>query len=231
MLNLSSPSEQILKEVLEGQDKAIYWHKKIRFKKTVSRQLNYIYEKAYKNEKTYYTGFNTTYDSPLGNKWYTFEIIFPVDEECFAVKLCSFIYYETIGSIGCFIPTGNPDNKEEWGVSIYTSHFFRRYSERTGVEYNSLEMLQQFATDSLLLAATKVKDNHGEHEVFRIPYTGLCMAMPRKDSYRVCEVRTFIPDNTLSSSQYNRYREFIKEVDSYSNPPTHKLVDEIVITC
>lgn len=232
MLNLSSPSDQILKEVTEERERAFYWHNKVHSKKLVHKQIMASYKRAWDKKHGTYTGFNSEYVSSSGNKWYTFELISPRpnNPEKFQVQFCTFIYYETAASIGCFL-MADDDPKNGGGdiVYVFTSHFFQRYCERLGIQYGSTEMLTDFVCDIRSISSSKITDTHGEHEVIRIPHRGVGMVIARKDNPAVLEVKTFLADDNLNPNKKKELKTLTEYGDSVISKPKREVVETVLL--
>ena len=232
MINLSSSSDQIIQEVWEEYDKACYWHEKVHGKKTVHRQILDSYRRCVEKTHSMLSGFSSEYTSPSGNRWLIFDVIFPKDKvsNAFDIKLAAFIFWETAASAGCFLPidecTAEGHKKV---VHIYSSHFFQRYCERLGVSYKSKTMLINFASDVLRITYDMITDQHGKHEVHRIPHCGMGMAVRRKDNPNVVEIKTFLADDNLAPNKMRKLKDLAEKGDSLKGKSSHDVVETVKI--
>ncbi len=210
MINLSTPSEELIKELFDEKPKALYWHEKQTGSRSKERELQERYDKHKEELGKRFIGYSTEYKSKHGNRWHIFDIV-NVSDKAFHIVTVSFIYYETFGSIGCFMPAmqgGMGGGQPECGVNIFTSHFFLRYCERMGIPYRSRQMIEQFAMNIIYMTATEELDKDGEEqEAYCIPHQGIIKARRRKDCPLVVEMRTFLSDAMLSKSKAKDYAE------------------------
>ena len=217
MINLTTPSKDLINELFDEKPKALYWHEKQTGSKSKKRDLQERYDKHSEELGKRFIGYATEYKSQRGNRWYVFDIV-NVSENAFHIVTVSFVYYETYESIGCFMPSmqgGLGTGQPEHGVDIFTSHFFKRYCERMGIPFRSRQMIEEFAQNILYMTATEEQDKDGEEqEVYRIPHQGIVKARRRKDCPLVLEMRTFIADKQLSPTKAKRYAEMAEMADS-----------------
>lgn len=217
MVNLSTPSNELIAQIWAETDKAEYWHNKRYGSKAAREELakkyRHIYEETHQQE---FIGECSEYKSPSGNRWYVMDRVRKVPGG-FATTVSYFVYYETYGSIGCFVPVYQAydlKSPAEKGVNIFTSHFFQRYCEREGIAYKSREMLTHFIFDFRYMQADQYSDDrHGDYEVHRMRRKGIIKAVRRKDSPLVVEMRTFLADSNLSPSEKRRYKQLMEDTD------------------
>lgn len=217
MVNLSTPSQELIAQIWAEADKAEYWHNKRFASKTAREELAEKYSRIYKTTgKRTFIGECSEYKSPSGNRWYVADKVRKMPGG-FATSIVYFVYYETYGSIGCFAPVWQIYNLKApaaKGVNIFTSHFFQRYCEREGVEYKSRDMLMHFLFDYQYLQADPYHDErHGDYEVWRMRRKGIIKAVRRKDSPLVVEMRTFLADKNLSPTERKRYQKLMDDTD------------------
>jgi len=207
MINLSTPSEELLREIYDEKPKARYWHEKQTGSKSKLNELRKRYREHADELGKKFIGYQTEWKSQHGNRWYIYDIV-NVSDKAFHIVTVSFIYYETYGSIGCFMPTMS-------GASIFTSHFFLRYCERMHIPFRSRQMIEEFAQNIISMTSIGELDKDGEEqEVFRIPHQGVIKARRRKDNPQVVEMRTFLSDTMLSNSKTKEYAEMVERADS-----------------
>ena len=197
MINFSTPTNDIIRELHEEESKAVFWLKK-----------KYHGEKGYEQmcerlrEKCEYTLKDqrsdvVEYISPKGNRWMVFTNC--RYHKSINMGYCTdiaFCYYETYSSCGAFILTN-----EEKGAIMFTDHFFLRFCERLGVQMRSRWMIQRFV--EVIPGFTfsfGERDEHGYIKVdCRIPGS-LGRGILRKDG-NLIEIRTFLADKQLSNKQ------------------------------
>lgn len=216
MINLSTPTEQLLSELYGEMDKAEYWHRKIYQSKRSYRNMLGLYADEIRKGRFRFAGHHSEYKSKSGNRWHTFEIVNSVNGGFPLPIMIQFVYYETLGSIGVFMPsweTLDPQKPPVKGATIYPSHFFQRYCERLGIPYRSLKMLQEFAMGCTSMICEPDTKKGGKNIVYRIPHKGIIKADRREDNPAVTVMRTFISDAMLSPADRRRYAELIKISD------------------
>ena len=163
-----------------------------------------LLDKAGKEKQTQITKTND-YISKEGNRWKTYTHVEYYPKACYAQAYhFSFIYYETYGSCGAFFPSfpSGPDGKtikrtKPDGVIIYTSHFFLRMSERTGIPYRSAALIQEFI--STRKPSSYQADEDGNVIVkFK---NGYGFGVEKSQSPKVLEIRTFLTKEQLTPKQ------------------------------
>lgn len=162
------------------------------------------------------------YVSPAGNRWFTYAFVCYNDVvKGVNIFKTSFIYYETIGSCGAVFPFFDDTNdtsksrglaKDFNGAVIFTSHFFRRFAERTGIPYRTTELVMRFIEDRGV-----VPDDTQDNEIAMRLNKGYAFGVVKQQAPRVIEIRTYLTDQQLSPSQRARikalkaYHELIKD--------------------
>ena len=231
MIDLSTPNDILLKELYEENPKADYWHvKKGGGELKVAKQVA-----EYKRRRLLtgqdFIGRCTEYVSSKGNRWIIFDKVSNRPVEGITALSMKFVYYETIGSVGCFIPAWyvkRPGAPIEFGVTIFTSHFFMRYCDRLKIPFCSTQMIQEFmdATSGLTMQPDKDKDGRDVF-VFRVPKAGFAYAVSRNGDNRILEVRTFLSDKNMSPSKLKKYKDLTKWVESAEHRKL-SLVEELI---
>lgn len=153
----------------------------------------------------------TEWISKVGNRWlmYSFEEYLPQVGRVLPCHM-AFIYYETYGSCGAFIPTFPYGSRKPNGVTIFTSHFFQRLSERAGIPYRSKAMIQEFISSNFMRTVTSQDKEGGEAYMrFRCGYG---IGVVRSVEPFVVEVRTFLTDSQLTPSQRKRMK--VADIDA-----------------
>jgi hypothetical protein len=225
MINLSTPSEQLLKELLSDTVKAEYWLKKqYHGEKGYQRMLDELELKCAKTRKNQKSDI-VEYKSPTGNRWLVYAFC-----RCYAkaevakTTTVSFCYYETLGSIGAFFI-----NYDKYDIDylhpvviIFTSHFFQRFCERLGIEYRSRAMVQRFCEviPGYLIYTYKEKDKNGHIRVdVRLPGSIGRGIMRSEKGALVYEIRSYLTDKQLSKAQLRETEELRRLGDKYESEP------------
>ena len=206
MVNLSTPSEQLLKELSQDFDKALYWHKKhYGGEKKYSQFQDSMLEKCMRTKETQ-TGETIEYKSPNGNRWITFESCqYYPDSKGAYTGMLAFCYYETYGSIGAFRVlndvNGNPN-----GVIIFTSHFFERFCERLRI--NGVGRTRQIVKNLVEILPSMFVEFYPRSEKdglihidIRVPGSLGRGVLREGSSIPVYEIRTFLADKQLNNKQ------------------------------
>ncbi len=205
MVNLSTPSDQLLRELRYDYEKALYWLKK-----------HFGGEKGYEDmrdrllmkcEATRQPQSSETvdYTSANGNKWICFEHAKYYPESygsfCMPHAIC---YYETAASIGvfCLGHSQDPKNKKPTSCIIFTPHFFSRMTERLGITPNGKEMVKRFLeyVPQMSIQQSEPDEQGVIHVDVRLPGS-VGRGIRKKGREDVFEIRTFLTDKQLSNSE------------------------------
>lgn len=217
MINLSTPSQELLNELWSDYKKADYWLTKklggIMKQKEIGDSLCYecIYQK-----KDLAVSEPTEYISPNGNRWLMYVVARRYDDHFYTTPM-GFCYYETYGSIGAFVPTQCGEASKLNGCIIFTSHFFLRLCDRLGIKARSRAMVKRFIEYIAgMVVSYRGEGTHAKHEVdVRLP-ASIGRGRLRDDSPRVVEINTFLKDTELTSKQKEEtklLRESASKVD------------------
>lgn len=202
MINLSTPSKELLDELWDDYTKADYWlTKKLGGMKKQSEIGHELCRECITNNKEFATSDYVEYISPKGNRWIVFVSARFYDDHFYTTPM-GFCYYETYGSVGAFVPTQCGDFTDKKGCIIFTSHFFLRMCDRLGVKVRSRSMIKRFVEYvSGMVVGYRGEGNHGKHEVdVRLP-ASIGRGRLREDSLHVVEVNTFLRDCELTNKQ------------------------------
>lgn len=204
-INLSTNPEDIISTMRKELPSAEYFfHKSYGGSRKYAVFENKLLDKAGEEEQAQITDTND-YISKEGNRWKTYTHVEYYPKACYAQAYhFSFIYYETYGSCGAFFPSFPSKSNGKTikrtkpnGVTIYTSHFFLRMSERTGIPYRSAALIQEFIStrkpsscqaDEDGCVIVKFKGGYG-------------FGVEKSKSPRVLEIRTFLTEKQLTPKQ------------------------------
>ncbi len=221
MINLSTPSDILLSEIEDDLKKLTWWLNKTKGPNIRSRkrkELTNKYHKRWLEEKRTFIGDTVEYKSPNGNRWFAYDKIFkPQWSSDIIVGIDKFIYWETFGSIGAFVPQWwtDTDGKQPPACLIYTSHFFERYSERAKVPFRSRTMVMSFISELTFKPYQEDTDKDGNPIlVFRMNRTGFAYAVRRKDNPHVIEVRTYLDETNMTPTKLKRYRKLADRTEA-----------------
>ena len=226
MINLSSLPAQIVQEITEDYPHVEYWAKRKR------PDLNkWINDTQATQEPQILLGNETV--TKNGNRWMTFYVQDKSINGQAVTAMVSFIYYETIGSLGVFAPVNRQNNTNTMtcgGCLIFTSHFFQRLTERTGADYGSRKMLMDFvlsiSTFTLYPAET---DEHGQKKIMIQLAGGMGKGISIQDEPLIAEIRTYLHETQLNPKQQ---KELQRCRDKQAEKPIgEELLQEIIDTC
>lgn len=205
MVNLSTPSDQLLKELCYDYEKALYWLKKhFGGEKGYEDMRDRLLDKCQATHEPQ-TSEVVEYTSQNGNHWLCFEHAryYPDSHDSFCMPhaIC---YYETAASIGifCLGHSSDPMKKKPSSCIIFTPHFFTRMAERLGIEPNGKEMVRRFLEYVPQMNIQQYEPNEkGEvHVDVRLPGS-VGRGIRKKGDENVFEIRTFLTDKQLSNSE------------------------------
>ena len=222
MINLSTPSNQLLAEIENDLMKLEWWIMKKKGNSVRSykrRALAQKYRARWADERKRFIGDTTEYKSALGNRWFCYDVVQkPAGAPDIMVGIDKFIYYETLGSIGAFLPqwwTGAETMTHHPSCLIYTSHFFQRFAERAKIPFRSRELVMAFVSELNFKPYIEDTDKDGNPIlVFRMNHTGFAYAVRRKDNPLVVEVRTYLDETNMTPSKLKRYEELAQRIEA-----------------
>ena len=215
MINLSTPNNILFKELMADKDKSFYWLKKKNGgDKSYEKMRDALLLKA-KREKHNVISDVIEYRSANGNRWMTYECArYYKDADTSYTMPYAFCFYETLGSVGAFVPVkiGLTHEDGEDTIVIFTSHFFMQMSERLGLGYRSPEMVRafhEFIPQFLLGTYKDEEDEYSTKLIVRLPGS-IGWGFKREGEEQVFEVRTFLSDVQLNGKQ-RRITKILRE--------------------
>lgn len=222
MINLSTPSDRLLEEIEQDLKKLEWWMNKKKgntIRSLKRTELAYKYRMRWRDEQHRFIGDTLEYKSPNGNRWFAYDIVDkPAGATDIMVGIDKFIYWETLNSIGAFLPQWWMDSETQTShpaCLIFTSHFFERFSERAKIPYRSREMVMAFVGELCYKPYIEDTDKDGRPIlVFRMNRTGFAYAVRRKDNPLVIEVRTYLDETNMTPSKLKRYEELVQRIEA-----------------
>lgn len=225
MVNLSTPSEQMLKELLADAEKAEYWLRKhYHGDKGYDRMCQELAERCALTRENQKSDI-IEYKSANGNRWLVYAFCrYYGDAGLVRTTVVSFCYYETLGSIGAFfIGYDKFDTEARFPtITIFTSHFFQRFCARLGIEYRSRAMVQRFCEviPGYLIYPYKERNKEGHIRVdVRLPGSLGRGIMRSEKGAQVFEIRSYLTDKQLTKSQLRETEEVRRLGDKYKYEP------------
>lgn len=218
MINLSTPTDALLRELRDDHKKALYWLNKKHTKKQQMKETIKVASEMKKSGVSVAMGESVEYISPNGNKWLVFSLYEHRDLSNRVIDV-GFCYYETYGSIGAFVPMGDISGTTETCV-VFTSHFFLRMCDRLGISYRSREVIKEFSRQLTGILVNYRGDGiHGRDEIDVYLEAGIGRGRFRNGDERVIEVKTFLRHEELTGKQRKDttvFRNVVKKYDVQS---------------
>lgn len=200
MINLSTPTDTLLKEIQEDYRKALYWLNKKQTKRQQMEEAMKVATVMRKSDTPVAMGDSVEYISPNGNKWLLYSLYEHRDNSRRVIDV-GFCYYETYGSIGAFVPMGDISGTNKTCL-VFTSHFFLRMCDRLGIPYRSREVIKEFSRQLTGILVNYRGDGiHGRDEIDVYLEAGIGRGRFRNGDERVIEVKTFLRHEELTSKQ------------------------------
>lgn len=219
MIKLTSTNQQILNELYSDVEKAMYWYHKqfcTASKENISR-TDSLRKKAMYQLQTVCSDY-IEYTSSNNNKWIVFSSArYRKDRPLVNVETNAFCYYETIGSIGIFVPLIDKSNGREVKTClIFNSHFFYQMSERTGNDCKTKDMLYKFIGElsEINIIKRDTEENRIAIDIKLNSGIGRGFLKFKNNDTQIYEIRTFLKDTQLSKSQKNTVKELYDEKET-----------------
>lgn len=228
MISLSSAPKVIWDELNEERSKAIYWlEKQFGGAKGIDRERDRLLALTQRTRKDACSEV-FKWRSKRGNQWVAYEYCRYFSDAGTSFSMPhAFCFYETIGSVGAFVPIFGASKTftQPIGCLIFTSHFFLRAAHRLGFEYTSEECLARFVTLAPMLSlSSKPADEKGVVPVdVRMPGAIGRGKLISKEPL-IVEARTCLKDTQLSYSQ----KRNVKDLVEYSNIK-QQLIQDVAI--
>ena len=230
MINLSTPSQELLKELLADYDKADYWLTKklggMKKQKELGDKLAY---ECIMKGKPFTVSDYVEYISPNGNRWIMYLSCRRYGDKTYTTPL-GFCYYETYGSVGAFVPMSDDTSDSANSCIIFTSHFFLRMCDRLGIKIRSREMVKRFLEYLVgMMVSYRGEGKHGKHEVdVRLPGS-IGRGRIREDSPYVTEINTFLRDNELTKKQLKETKMLREAASKVNMQPLGLRIDRTLM--
>ena len=217
MINLSTPSKELLEELYSDNKKALFW-----LQKQIGGERKFfelVHLLQYKARKTGKMASSKTYEyiSKNGNKWISSVSVAALKGKKNNIyQVNGFCYYETYGSIGAFVPLTYTNLNNRKACVIFTSHFFYQFCERAKIPFRSREMVMAFCR-VMPTMVFNVSNDRGKTEVqCRLP-GGVGFGVPRDKDSLVYEIRTYLTDEGLNKRQERVTKDLRRIGDNREN--------------
>lgn len=224
MITRYTPIRQMLDEFRADREKARYWQKKLMNRENID-------SKSFKNFKQSFYGRDKDcrsevfeYNSPqYGNTWLLWWRFISQGYGCSPqVKDYQVMYYLTEQFMVIILPTmiWNEQGMMK-GVTLFTDHLFQRMAdpERLGVDMSDRKAIIQNFVEIAMAGLIDIRDPRpGEKHrqaICRLPGAFLKGHMIYvKDTY-LLRFNTFIPEKTMTPSQWRFVKSFAKIADEF----------------
>lgn len=194
-------------EMEQDLKKLQYWQRKSLNSKEYREAYLAAHKRASETGECQMVGEPHEWKSANGNRWYYQNAVMrePISGEMRDSGLV-FVYYETYGSVGAFVPTFDPmangmvvDN----APIVFTSHFFLRYCERMGLKMRSRDMVMAFINEQARFDVKGLRNGKGGFKGISVQLkNGVGRGVVVREGINTAwEVRTFIPYNMLTKKQ------------------------------
>lgn len=207
MITLSSTPSQMRLEMEQDLKKLAYWQRKGFNSKEYRKAYLSANKRAKETGEWQMVGEPHEWKSGNGNRWYYQNAVMrePISGEMRDTALM-FVYYETYGSVGAFVPAFNPyvdDMAIDDAPIVFTSHFFLRYCERMGLKMRSRDMVMAFINEQARFDVKGLRDGKGGFKGISVQLqNGVGRGVEvREGCDTAWEVRTFIPYKMLTRKQ------------------------------
>lgn len=201
MINLSTPNEELLKELNSDYAKLGYWMKKKVGGEWKLAELQAKLMRDYYRTGKVQTSEPIEYISANGNRWYGYYKTVKIGG-LICPNSIGFCYYETYGSIGAFVPTSNKSIQGCDGCVIFPSHFFLRLSQRLGVGVRSREVVKRFLEMLDNMVIQYKGDSELRKDEVEVSFGGsVWRGQWREGNSSVIELNTFLKHTELTKSQ------------------------------
>lgn len=216
MINLSTPNEELIRELNADYEKLGYWlKKKVGGEKKVACLQDQLFTKYHLTGKTQ-TSEPMEYISANGNKWYGYYKTIKIGNQVCPVSV-GFCYYETYGSIGAFVPVSRTSIEGCDGVIIFPSHFFLRLSQRLGVGVRSREVVKRFLEMIDNMVIEYKGDSETRKDEVEVSFSGsVWRGHWRNGDSNVTELNTFLKHTELSKLQKRNAEELQGVQNTYT---------------
>lgn len=221
MLTLTSKIEDIRRELDEDEPRAAYWF--IKAHHGEKQYERWRFQKGFDLLKTTdreWTSEPVEYLSRNGNRWMSYEHISKDGEGGVYTFLYSICWFETIGSVGCWVRSETLDGQQ--GCIHFTTHFFLRFAQRLRLDPNidRRQMLLRFMAiqHHPLLLQLPPREGYKDTE-FAIRYPGSWAfgSMKEHKGYRMITVRTYLTHPELNPARKKQLEKFRKLADDYAH--------------
>lgn len=207
MITLSSTPSQMRLEMEQDLEKLQYWWRKSFNRKEYREAYLSANKRARETGEWQMVGEPHEWKSRNGNRWYYQNAVMrePISGEMRDSGLV-FVYYETYGSVGAFVPSFDPmagGMVMEDAPVVFTSHFFLRYCERMGLKMRSRDMVMAFINEQLRFDVKELRNDNGILEGISVQLqNGVGRGVVVNEGGNTTwEIRTFIPYKMLTRKQ------------------------------
>ena len=230
MINLSTPTDIMLREMMADKQKSVYWLKKqFGGEKGYEKMRDKLLLES-KRSKCNKISDVIEYRSANGNRWMTYECArYYKGAGTSYTEPYAFCFYETLGSVGAFVPVkiGISQESGEDAIIIFTSHFFYQMCERLGVGFRSPQMVRAFHEFIPSMLIELYKDENRVKLMVRLPGS-IGWGYKMEGEAHVFEVRTFLMDTQLNGRQRRLTERIRANADKFAYEPWDVMTERLV---
>lgn len=231
MINLSTPTDIMLRELMADKAKSLYWlKKKFGGEKAYEKMRDNLLLEA-KRKKCNQISEVIEYRSANGNRWMTYECArYYKEADTSYTEPHAFCFYETLGSVGAFVPVkiGLSQEKGEDAIVIFNSHFFYQMCERLGIGYRTPQMVRAFHEFIPSLLIELYKDEGRVKLMARLPGS-IGWGFKMDGEANVFEVRTFLKDTQLNGKQQRLSANLRTNAPKFNYEPEEVMTERLKI--
>ena len=221
MVNLSTPPDVMVREIMVDRAKSQYWLKKhFRGDKGYESMRDELMRKCRRDKRNQVSG-TVEFRSSNGNRWLTYECArYYKEADRVFTEPYEFCFYETLGSVGAFVPVRlDSDGKSgHEAVLVFTSHFFMQMCERLHITFRTPEMVRAFHEFTPSLVCSLYEEEGRTHLLVRLPGS-IGFGIKTGGDAEVFEVRTFLMDSQLNGKQQRLTGHIRLHADKFAYEP------------
>ena len=229
MINLSTPPDVMLRELMADKAKSAYWlKKKLGGEKSYEKMRDKLLLDA-KRDRCNKISEVFEYRSANGNRWMTYVCArYYKEANTSYTQPYAFCFYETLGSVGAFVPVkaGMSEDTGEDAIIIFSSHFFYKMCERLGIGFRSPQMVRAFHEFIPSLLIELYKEDERIKLMVRLPGS-IGWGFKVEGEANVFEVRTFLKDTQLNGKQKRLTTRLRENAAKFSYEPDNVMYERL----
>lgn len=221
MINLSTPTDIMMRELMADKAKTLYWLKKKMGGDKKYEQMRDELLRSAMRDKCNKISDVVELRSANGNRWMTYECAryYPEAGTAYSEPL-ALCFYETLGSVGAFLPikVGCSQDSGEDAILVFNSHFFHQMCERLNVGFRTPQMVRRFHEIIPSLLMEQYEDRGRQRLLVRLPGS-IGFGFKMSGDALVYEIRTFLKDVQLNNKQKKQTATIRAHADKFAYEP------------